>query len=147
MKSNEEGSTIVEMALASGVLLAALMGVFQASLMLYTNHFLSYAARDGARYAMVRGSNSCWTDGVSTSHITGCNDMTGAGVVGHVESRGVNWITQCVKPCVSVTWPNGTNAPGNPVKVQVSYPYTLYVPWVKPISITLESTSQMIIAN
>lgn len=150
MKRNEEGSSIVEMAIASSIVLAVLIGVFQASLMLYTYHFLSYAARDGARYAMVRGSGSCLTAGVSTSNIAGCNDKTGSGVVGHVESLafpGINWVTQCTTPCVSVTWPNGSNAPGNPVKVQVSYPYTLYVPWVKPINLTLKSTSQMIISN
>jgi Flp pilus assembly protein TadG len=151
MKSNEEGSAIVEMSLSCAVLFAALIGVFQLSLMLYCYHFLSYAAREGARYAIVRGSDSCMRTGISTSNISDCNDTAGTGIVSHVQSLnfpGIDW-TRCTttNPCVSITWPNGTNAPGNPVRVQISYPYTLLIPWVKPLQLTMSSTSQMIITN
>jgi Flp pilus assembly protein TadG len=151
VKHDEEGSALVEMAMSSALVLTVLIGVFQASLMLYTYHFMSYAARQGARYAIVRGSDSCYTPGVSTSNISDCNDSTGSGIVSYVQGLsfpGVNW-SQCTKtsPCVTVSWPNGTNAPGNPVQVQINYPYSLYVPWVKPITLTLTSTSTMYISN
>jgi Flp pilus assembly protein TadG len=152
MKSGEEGSTLVEMAFSCTILLSVMIGIFQVSLMLYCYHFISYAAREGARYAIVRGSNSCLTAGISTSTISNCN-QTGSGTaivnyVGSLNFPGIDW-SKCTtaKPCVIVTWPGGNNNPGSPVQVQVKYPYTLMVPWVKPISVNMSSTSQMLITN
>jgi Flp pilus assembly protein TadG len=152
MKRNEQGSSIVEMGLSCAILLPTIIGIFQISLMLYCYHFLSYAAREGTRYAIVRGSNSCYLAGVSTSHISNCNQTSpGTSVVNYVESinfPGIDW-TRCTtaKPCVFVTWPNGTNAPGNQVSVQIRYPYTLMIPWVRPLTVNISSRSQMVIAN
>lgn len=151
MNLRDQGSTLVEMALSSAVLLTAMVGILQLSLMLYCYHFLSFAAREGARYAIVRGSDSCLTAGVSMSNISDCNDTTGAGIVSHVQSLnfpGINW-ARCTpaNPCVFVSWPKGVNTPGSPVRVQIKYPYTLIVPWFRPLSVPISSTSQMLIAN
>lgn len=151
VKRDEEGSALVEMAISSTLVLGVLIGSFQASLMLYTYHFLSFAARQGARYAVVRGSDSCYTPGVSTSNISDCNDTTGSGVVSYVQGLqfpGLNW-SKCTtaSPCVSVSWPNGSNAPGNPVQVQINYPYSFALPFVSPYTLTLTSTSTMVISN
>ena len=55
----EEGASIVETAFASTIFFAMLMGTFQMLLASYTFHFVSDAAREATRYAMVRGSTSC----------------------------------------------------------------------------------------
>src|ERR1700735_2630263 len=54
----EEGSAIFETALAFTILLSSLFGIIETGLMLYTYHFLSEAAREGTRYAIVRGSSA-----------------------------------------------------------------------------------------
>ena len=102
MKSGEEGSTLVEMAFSCTILLSVMIGIFQVSLMLYCYHFISYAAREGARYAIVRGSNSCLTAGISTSTISNCN-QTGSGTaivnyVGSLNFPGIDW-SKCQTVC------------------------------------------------
>jgi Flp pilus assembly protein TadG len=55
----EEGAALVEMALASIVMLAMLFGIIEMSLAIYTYTFVSDAAREATRYAIVRGPDSC----------------------------------------------------------------------------------------
>ena len=70
----EDGASIVEMALASAVVMGMLFGVTYMSLALYTFHYISEAAREGSRYAIVRGSTchantpglaNCGTSGIT----------------------------------------------------------------------------------
>ena len=56
---DEEGSAIMETAMSSLILLTFLFGVFEAGFMVYSYHFISEAAREGARYAIVRGRAEC----------------------------------------------------------------------------------------
>jgi len=65
----EEGTTLVEMALASTILLSALFGVIAISLALYVYNYVSDAAREATRYAIVRGPDSC----VIASTFPNCN--------------------------------------------------------------------------
>ena len=58
MRRGEQGSAMVEIALSIGILLALLFGVIEACLAVYSYHFVSEAAREGTRYAIVRGSSS-----------------------------------------------------------------------------------------
>src|SRR6202011_3533565 len=53
---SEEGSAIMETAMSSLILLTFMFGVMEAAFALYSYHFISEAAREGARYAIVRGS-------------------------------------------------------------------------------------------
>ena len=62
----EAGGTLVEFALSATILLTLVFGVMAMCMALYIYHFVSDAAREGARYAMVRGS-SCSTYGKFTS--------------------------------------------------------------------------------
>ena len=145
---SEEGSAIVDFALSSTVMLAVIFGVVQLSLALYTYNYISDAAREGARYAIVRGSTSCLTVGKTTSTISDCNDTTGTGIVSYVQGLkypGIDW-SRCKTACVTVSWPS-TNARGNLVNVSISYPYTLNVPFVKQMSFNLGSSSSMVIQN
>jgi Flp pilus assembly protein TadG len=52
----ESGGTLVETAISISVLLTFIFGAIEVGLMLYSYHFVSYAAREGTRYAIVRGS-------------------------------------------------------------------------------------------
>src|ERR1039458_10515869 len=53
---SDEGATLVEFALSCSILCMMLFGIVEVSLAVYTYDFVSEAARDGARYAIVRGA-------------------------------------------------------------------------------------------
>ena len=73
---DEEGSSLVEMALSCLILIPVLFGIIQMSFALYCYHYAADAAREATRFAIVRGvncgkflSNSAYcspTDGSST---------------------------------------------------------------------------------
>lgn len=74
----ETGSTLVETALSISILLALVIGIMDACLMVYSYHFISDAAREGTRYAIVRGNT--WTQ--TPWNYTGtCASYTDAGCV------------------------------------------------------------------
>ena len=62
--AREQGSTIIEMSLTLLILLAIMFGLIEICLALYTYHFISDAAREGTRYAIVHGS-ACMNAGAS----------------------------------------------------------------------------------
>src|ERR1022692_4089309 len=55
-RRSERGQSIVETVLCMIILLTMLFGIIQAGLALYSYHFIAEAAREGTRYAIVRGS-------------------------------------------------------------------------------------------
>jgi len=152
----DEGSNLVEMAISSTILFAMLFGICQVSIALYVYQFTSDAARQGTRYAMVRGGTSC----TNTPNLANCNataDQVKTWVRG-LNSLGID----STKVTVTTTWCSASsttpttwsscsgatsNAPGNVVKVFVSYPLALSIPFSANPSITLSSTSQMVIAQ
>ena len=147
----EEGSNIVEMALVSSVLLAVLFGIVELSLALYTYNYVSDAAREGTRYAIVRGS--------SCSILTNCG-VTSAQIQTYVQNLGYPGMN-AANTTVNTTWfsPSTTtpvtwtacgstcNAPGDAVQVKVTYSFKLSIPFVPNSTLNLHSTSLMVIAN
>jgi Flp pilus assembly protein TadG len=153
----EDGASIVEMALASAVVFGMLFGIIYFSMTLYTYHYLSEAAREGSRYAMVRGSTSC----TNTPGLTNCK-ATQAQIQTYVQDLGYPAIDAANKMTVTTTWYTAStsqpttwslcstgscNAPGNVVKVQVIYAYPLSIPFYGKKTLNLTSTSQMVIAQ
>ena len=142
---NEHGSTLVELALSSAILFSMLFGIMQIGLALYSFHFISNAAREGTRWAMVRG-NTC----------TGCVAAV-SDVQSHVKNLGFPGINPA-NMTVTVSYgayPAGVtcspsaacNNPGNKVKVVVQYNFTFAVPFVPQQTFSMSSTSTMIIAQ
>jgi Flp pilus assembly protein TadG len=148
---DDAGATIVEFTVSAAVLLMALFGIIQCSLALYVYNYVSDAAREATRYAMVRGS--------SCTLLTGCN-VTQAEIQTYLRGfqyPGVNvsnlnatatWLSQnassptgwtaCGSPC---------EAPGNQVRVQVTYTFPLSIPFWKNSTVDIASTSEMVISN
>jgi Flp pilus assembly protein TadG len=154
----EDGASIVEMAFSSVVLFGMLFGIIYMSFALYTYHYISDAAREGSRYAMVRGSTSCAN---SSSLLSNCNATSGQ-IQTYVQYLGYPGIDALHKMVVTSTWykasasqpttwslcSTGTcNAPGNIVKVQVTYSFPLGIPYVGSRTLSMTSTSQMVIAQ
>lgn len=159
--TNEEGANLVETALASTVFLAMLIGVLQMMLAVSTYNYVSDAAREGTRYAIVRGS-ACSTN---TPNLSNCNATTGQiqtyvrgikypGLTASKLVVTTTWLSASVSYATgsySTSWStcaSGTcNAPGNIVKVVAKYPFSLSVPFVPKATLNLTSTSQMVISQ
>src|SRR5215831_5671449 len=54
--NDDRGQSMAEAALAFSLLLLIAFAIIEGSRLLYTYHYLAYAARQGSRYAMVRGA-------------------------------------------------------------------------------------------
>lgn len=152
----EEGATIAETGLACTVFFAMLIGTFQMMLALYTFHFVSDAAREASRYAIVRGSTSC----TNTPNLSNCN-ATSDQIQTYVRSLNYPGVTSS-KLTVATSWlaansgypktwsacTTGTcNTPGNQVKVVATYAFPLSVPFVPKTTFNLTSTSEMVISQ
>lgn len=146
----EDGATMVEFALTVMVTLTILFGVMATCMGLYTFNVVSEAAREGSRYAIVRGSSSC---GDATPD---CN-ATAASIQTYVQSLGFPGIDPANMQVFTV-WsptfagqtctPSATcNNPGNQVQVTVKYTFPFTVPFIPSQTLTLWNTSQMVISQ
>ena len=162
--AGEEGSGLVEMAICCMVLMPLMFGVIEFSLAFYAFHFVSEAAREGSRYAMVRGSLSCKnTPNVSNACTNLSNGNTGASsddISAYVKSLGYPFAGQL---SVSATWKSYSadasghatwascatpcNIPGNQVKVTVTDNFPIAVPYWKSVTFPLSSSSTMVISQ
>ncbi|HET7103807.1 MAG TPA: TadE/TadG family type IV pilus assembly protein [Terracidiphilus sp.] len=165
----EEGATLVEIALSSVILLAILFGVIEMSLAFYSYHFISEAAREATRYAIVRGSNSCTS---SSNGLTNCDILptsTGNPIQAYVRGLGypgINgnqitvtatwwtasfsgtstvWTSACPGAVDANNYP--CNNPGNKVTVVVNYAFPLSIPFWRATTLNVRSTSSGIIMN
>jgi Flp pilus assembly protein TadG len=150
---SDEGATLVEFALSCSILCMMLFGIIEVSLAVYTYDFVSEAARDGARYAIVRG--------IKCAGMTDCN-ATPAQIQTHVQSLNypaintgnltvtTTWLSAAAAP-PNMVWSScsgaGCNKIGNAVNVQVQYPFQFNVPFSPVLTIHMSNTSQMVIAQ
>lgn len=156
----DEGASLVEMAIACSVLFAMMFGVIQMSLALYTYHFVSDAAREASRWAMVRGGN-CISN-VSQGYCSPTsNDAYGADnadIQAYVKSLGypfasnltasTKWLSGTPSSqSVCGTSPSGCNGAGNQVQVTISCNLPVAIPFWKATNINMQSTSTMVIAQ
>lgn len=145
----DSGATLVEFAVSASVLMGLLIGIMYVCLALYVRHFVSEAALEGARWAMVRGSTSC----TNTPNLADC-DATNAEIQTYVRSLalpGINsqsltatttWLSVSASPPATWTACGSTcNAAGNAVKVRVTYPFPLPIPFVTAHSLSLRSST------
>jgi len=150
-RHSERGATLPEMAVVAIVFLTLLFGIIDFGRAMYTYGFVSYLARQGARWAVVRGSTSCTN---SKSLLNDC-DATVAEIQSYVQSLSEGMTGAPTDLQVTPTWPScpngtaGSNDPGCTVSVQVSYNFN-FLTWVLPRSPTtyaISSTSQMVISQ
>lgn len=141
LKSADHGMSLVEAALSVSLLLTLAFGVIAGGYMLYIYHYISYAARLGTRYAIVRGS-SCDNSG----GMPDCPNVTSAAISTYVQGKRFLGINTSLMT-VTASWPNKTDNQGDPVSVTVEYPFPFYVPFVKGNTVMMNSTSQMVISQ
>ncbi|MFC5861646.1 TadE/TadG family type IV pilus assembly protein [Acidicapsa dinghuensis] len=156
-RQNELGATLVELALSSAIFLGMLTGVFEMCWAFNTYHYVDEIAREGTRYAIVRGSTSC----TNTPSLTNCN-ATVAEIRSYLQgipypgvdgpdrmTVTVNYFTpSSATPTTWTACASGTcNAPGNLVKVQVTYSFPLNIAWVTKRNLNMTSSSSLVIAQ
>jgi Flp pilus assembly protein TadG len=135
-KCPQRGSAVLEFAVAFTTLFTFLFAIMDLSRALYSYHFIADAAREGTRYAMVRGS-SC------TSWTTAC-PASASDIQTYLKSvpAGIN----PASITVTTTWtPN--NNPGSVVNVQVQYSFQPIFPLVPKGALVMTSSSQVVISQ
>jgi Flp pilus assembly protein TadG len=156
LASEDSGSELVEFGVCALVIMGLLVGVMEFALGMYTYHFLSSAAQQGTRFAMVRGST--WseyeTDKCSSTappNFAMVYDCTASStdVQNYVQSLATTGINPS-SVTVSATWPGSTpdggscsttNAQGCLVKVKVSYSFN-FLPFEGLSALSLSATSE-----
>jgi len=149
MRHSERGSTLPEMAIAAVAVMLLIFGVIDFGRAMYTYGFVSDLAREGARWAVVRGSTSCTN---SNNELADCN-ATEAEVQTYVQSLSEG-ATLASGFTVTVTYPtcppdiaSGSNAPGCTVAVQVTYPFKFIMGLLPKEQLNISSTSTMVISQ
>lgn len=163
--NHEEGQALVETALAAVVMIGVLLAMFEMLMAFYSYHYISYAAREGSRYAMVRGSD-CSTDsttmpncGVTQTQLqTYIQGLNFPGIQTNNLTVTASWLTattttnpQGIPATIWVACATGTpgtcNQPGNQVQVQVQYKFPLNLPFFSSTTLNMSSTSSMVISQ
>ena len=117
---------MVEFAIVAAVIFFPLVfGIIEFGRLVWSKTMVTAAAREGVRFAIVRGSSS----GAQADS---------AAIATYVKGR-----TQLTPIVVRPSW-TGTKAPGDTATVQVSFTYTPIVPVIS--AKTLTSTSKQIIS-
>ena len=146
---DEGGQGLVEFACAATVLFILIFGIIQVCLVIYTGGFVAYAAQQGTRYWMVRGSD--WTSTCATASSYGCQASTDnvKNYILNLQHPGINMAAAIITPTALGTKADGTTAgctttpyiQGCQVKVVVTYTFSLNIPFIPAASIPLTSTS------
>jgi Flp pilus assembly protein TadG len=111
---NDTGQAQVEFALTILFVVLLIFGIFEMIMMIYTYNVLADSAKEGVRYAIVRGSD------IANSCPASCTPSITSVVTGYAQTsfHDVSNMT------VTVNYlDGGSNAAPNRVQVQVSYPY------------------------
>jgi len=149
--SDETGSELVEFAFSICIVLACMFGILYVSLALYADHFVANAAKEGARYAMVRGSS--WGGSACTSTSAYSCTATNTDVNNFVKSILTPGLADSDLK-VNASWPgttpsgstcdttNGDNSPYCVVEVKVSYSFaSSLLPFIPEKTLAFSSTS------
>lgn len=132
----ERGSALIEFSLSMTLLLTMMFGAMDFGRALYTYTEVSEAARQGTRYAIVRGSTcTSWTTACPAS----ATDV-------QTYLRDVPQGLHSSSMTVTTTWtPN--NNPGSTVNVKVQYSFNFIFPFLPTSTVNMSSTSQMVVSR
>ncbi len=130
-RRKQRGQTMVEFAIVATVTLTLIFGIIQSAIAVYAYSFVSYGARAGVRYAMVRGTNSG-------------SPATNASVQTYVQGLAVALNTSSLT--VTTTWtPNESQ--GSTVAVRVTYAFAPLIAFVWKTTLNMSSTAQGLVSN
>jgi len=138
-KKSESGQAIVEIAIALPVIAAFTFTMIELCLAFYTFCMISESAREGTRYAIVRGA-TCQT---STGGSCTASASTINSVVSHLGWPNLGTGTLSA----NTTYPDGNENPGSRVQIVVSYVFPYNIPFAPKGTLDMSSTSVMYIVQ
>jgi Flp pilus assembly protein TadG len=131
--SREEGTALIEIAVALPLLCAFLFCFMEACLAIYSQDLISELACEGTRYGMVHGA-ACPTTTNPTCEATATQVNT------YVSSITIpNLAGGKITP--DTTYPDGNEAVGSRVQVKVSYTFPITMPFVPRNALNLSAIS------
>jgi Flp pilus assembly protein TadG len=155
------GSQLIEFSFSILLLLAMVFGIMDFSRAMYSYHFVSYAAQEGTRYAIVRGADwktSCSTSAPPNFALTFKCNAASSDVQNYIKSFASPGINPS-NITVTTSWPGTTpdctsscsacttvNSQGCLVKVKVNYRFS-FITSILPGSSSLNfaGTSEKVI--
>lgn len=151
-----EGAALAEFAVSCIILIPIIFGFIETCLAFYAYNFVSDAAREATRYAIVRGSDSC----TNTPALRPCDITTSAPLQTYVQSLGYPGLNpsnlvvsvkffkaSTTQPTTWTTSCATCNQPGNQVQVLVKYNFPIGIPFWKVTTISIGSVSSMVISQ
>ena len=138
-KRGESGQAMIEIALALPMIAAFAFAVIEISLAFYSYCMISESAREGTRWAIVRGSTCTTGSGASCT-------ATAASINSQVTSLGWPNLGNGTMTA-NATFPDGNQSPGSRVQVAVTYVFPYSLPFLPKGSVHMSSTSVMYIVQ
>jgi Flp pilus assembly protein TadG len=138
-KQSESGQAVIEIALALPIIAAFSFMMIELCLAFYSYCMISETAREGTRYAIVRGA-TCQT---STGGSCTASAATITTAVTHMGWPNLGNGTLSA----NTTYPDGNENPGSRVQVVVNYVYPFNIPFAPKGSLHMSSTSVMYIVQ
>ncbi len=139
--AGRRGQVIVEFSLVTLLTVIMLLFIVEMGRMVLVYTTVANAARAGLRYAMVHGSTRAVGSTVNSASGPASNPAQVVTVVTNFAGAGLLTTSLLV---INVTYPNASNAPGQPVNVSVVYPYDPLVTYFTN-SLRLGSAAQGVI--
>ena len=139
--TRQAGSAILEGALTITAFFMMIFGILDFGRMLWIYNTMGYIAREGSRYAMVRGINA--TTPATSSSIQTFAAARAIGLDPAAITITSTWTPVGYVPLFGAT----ANKVGDKVKVQASYTFTTIVPYIPFASVNLKSDSTAYIRN
>jgi Flp pilus assembly protein TadG len=135
------GQALAEFALVAPIFFLLLFSIIEFGRYVYTVQIINNAAREGARYAIVHGSNGVPSSGNPPAPSTVSSDPSGNNVKAVVRQHATGVIASTTDLTINLAW-DPHNGRESKVTVTVSYPFKAMIPIVPlpPITITGEST-------
>lgn len=142
---SKRGQALAEFALVVPIFLLLLLGIIEAGRFMFFYETLNHATREGARYAIVNGSNSmnCPT-GTPAPGSYEC-DPGGSAVIAKVRNAAFGVMGGDLT-VPAPTW-SPDNSRGSTVRVTASYTYRTLVPLVPLPPITVQAESTLVVNN
>ena len=133
---SSRGQAYAEFALVATAFLMILFAIINFARAVYAYSFVSYAAREGTRYAIVHGGNGPTPPGMATA-----SDVQSF-VANELHGLDPSKLT------VNTTWSDpGNESAGSTVTVQVEYDFAFSSPFLPPMTFPLKASSQMVISQ
>lgn len=136
---NERGQAIIEVALALPIIAAFTLMMIEICLAFYSYCMISESAREGTRYAIVRGASCQTASGAScTASATTINNVV----------ANLGWPNLGNgKLSANTSYPDLNENTGSRVQVVVSYTFPYNIPFAPKGTIHMSSTSVMYIVQ